>query len=299
MYCIYHSRDLDGWMSAAIVNKYFNETTTISTARLHLIGWDYGDPLPVLKPGESVVMVDISFSMDDMLNLSETASMLIWIDHHKSAIQDFEAHDASKQHLIDAFLAIHDDTGEYEKIAACELTWNYFYPSKPLPEIVRLLGSYDSFRHKGTEEEQKVFKFQYAARAFMENPQDCYDLLNSDIDTGEWIVSGHAILEYLKVEARGIYAGHSRKLIQAPGGGKLLAATVNQARFNPKSFGIDFHADGYDVFICYHRLKTGMWSFSIYNDNGVVDASVLAKANGGGGHAGAAGFVAENISFIE
>ena len=33
------------------------------------------------------------------------------------------------------------------------------------------------------------------------------------------------------------------------------------------------------------------WKFSLYNDNGLVDCSAIAKQYGGGGHAGAAGMV--------
>jgi len=41
-----------------------------------------------------------------------------------------------------------------------------------------------------------------------------------------------------------------------------------------------------------------MWNFSLYNDNGLVDCSVIAKQFGGGGHKGASGFRIKDIDKI-
>ena len=41
-----------------------------------------------------------------------------------------------------------------------------------------------------------------------------------------------------------------------------------------------------------------MWNFSLYNDDGNVDMSILAKSFGGGGHKGAAGFVMTDKEFF-
>jgi len=48
--------------------------------------------------------------------------------------------------------------------------------------------------------------------------------------------------------------------------------------------------DGYDGCACFHMGPDKMLNFSLYNDDGKVDVSVIAKQFGGGGHAGAAGF---------
>ena len=75
--CIYHSRDLDGWMSGAIVRLAYSAT--------NFIGWDYGKEIPDLSDYDKIVMVDISFPKEVMQSI---ASKLIWIDHHISAIKD-------------------------------------------------------------------------------------------------------------------------------------------------------------------------------------------------------------------
>lgn len=72
---------------------------------------------------------------------------------------------------------------------------------------------------------------------------------------------------------------------------------INKERFNPINFGIDYHKDGYDGAACFHYAD-GMWNFSLYNDNGEVDCSQIAKQYGGGGHKGAAGFRISDIREI-
>ena len=100
-------------------------------------------------------MIDISIAVKP--------ENFIWIDHHISAISE------NRDCMCDGMTDV--------KSAACELTWQYFFPNQQMPEIVRLLGRYDCFGHKGTEEEQTVLEFQYAARAEMSNYESCYNYL--------------------------------------------------------------------------------------------------------------------------
>jgi hypothetical protein len=270
MICIYHSRDLDGWMSAAIVKLKYPD--------VKLIGWDYGQPIPSIVDAEIIIMVDISFPKDIMNQYDGTK--LIWIDHHISAI---------KENLNLRANGIRGD-----KFAACELTWQFFFPDKPMPEIVRLLGRYDCFGHKGTDEELKVLQFQYGARQRISNPDDAFKYLSLYMQEEipslrnpvieEIHEAGVSIYRYLCTEARQTYAKRYPVMFDT-----YKFAMVNQERFNPINFGIDYHKDGYDGFACCWYQK-GKWMYSLYNDNGLIDCSEICKSRGGGGHRGASGF---------
>lgn len=138
--CIYHSIDLDGWMSAAIVKRWFKKNNKdfikdTDSNFCDFIGYNYGDPIPDVSEYDKVTMVDISFPKEEMDKIG--IKKLVWIDHHISAIKDSEPYPYN-----DAF-GIRDTN-----FAACELTWQYFFPNEPMPEIVRLLGRYDCFGHK-------------------------------------------------------------------------------------------------------------------------------------------------------
>lgn len=276
MICIYHSRDLDGWMSAAIVE--------LSDPHVKLLGWDYGQAIPTLPEGEDITMVDVSFPKDVMYNLAKNNG-LTWIDHHVSAIKE----NADIPNLLHGKQDVHK--------AACELTWEYFFPDSEMPELVRLLGRYDCFGHKGTEEERKVLEFQYGARQIINSPETALINLKMAATSREFDIytcspilkDGQAIYAYLCTEAKQVY-----KRIFPIGLDGYKFACVNQERFNPINFNIDYHKDGYDGFACFH-YQDGRFNYSLYNDNGNVDCSVIAKARGGGGHRGASGFRSDNI----
>ena len=340
---IFHDYDLDGWMSAAIVKHWFtiNNNYVISVNKdtlsendkyldneneaihkdniIEFIGYNYGQPIPDLSEYDKVIMCDISFPIEEMEKLRQNLQdNFIWIDHHISAIKSIE----ERTNTFYEGLRRTD-------FAACELTWLYFMTDsnkthfddddiKNIPEIVRLLGRYDCFGHKGTHEETYVLEFQYGARQCITNYEEAYKylqlslqgIINYDFVSENTIEdrihdSGKIIYQYLCTEAKQTYKnGFDIKfMIPHPeyigeGQYKLLRfICINKERFNPINFGIDYHKDGYDGCACFHYAN-GMWNFSLYNDNGKVDCSIIAKQHGGGGHKGAAGFRIEDINQI-
>lgn len=299
--CVYHEVDLDGWISAAIVKHYYLlENNSIAAAggdinNIEFIGYKYGQPVPDLSEYDKVIMCDISFPKEEMEKL---ANKLVWIDHHISAILQLDVNPI----FYNEAKGIRDT-----KFAACELTWKYFFPNETMPEIVRLLGRYDCFGYNGTSEEKEVLEFQYGVRNVIGGYQAAYSWLISSIE-GNQIDDiknigsiGKTIYSYLCQEAKQIYntkfdlyfdsikiTNTDHALIGE--GRKVKFASINRTRFNPINFGIDYHTDGYDGVACFW-YEDNKLCFSLYNDNGEVDCSTIAKRYGGGGHKGASGFV--------
>jgi len=316
--CIYHSVDLDGWMSAAIVKYYYtvqfdalvkssenkyiiNNSLDERIGELHFIGLNHGDTIPDLSEYDHIIMCDFSLSKETM---EQIAPKLVWIDHHISAMKMMDESEKFNSNVKTRFTQ--------SNYAACELTWFHFFPDNTIPEIVRLLGRYDCFGHKGTKEEKTVLEFQYGARSVIANYEDAYNKLIQCVKPQEneyWflqaqvIVSqirelGAAIYVYLCTEAKQTYKnGFEIKLGYKPGErteadsniyGQYRFICINKERFNPINFGIDYHKDGYDGCACFY-YDGKYYNFSLYNDNGEVDCSVIAKQFGGGGHKGASG----------
>lgn len=312
--CVYHSVDLDGWMSAAIVKHWYDtKPLNIDSGKieiypkyeLYFIGYNYGQPIPDLSEYDQVIMCDISFSKEEMDILKlRLRSNFIWIDHHISAISKI----GYTWNRDSSYCSGLRDVN----YSACELTWMYFFGSTlngftnsqaqdPIPEIVRLLGRYDCFEHKGTSEEQKVLEFQYGARSCISNYQSAYlSLLESFRSNNKSVENIHnlgiAIYQYLKTEAKQIYkTGFEIELKESnpsdDGTSNLRKfICINRERFNPINFGIDYHSDGYDGVACFW-YENKLWKFSLYNDNGLVDCSKIAQQYGGGGHFSAAGMM--------
>lgn len=308
--CIYHSADLDGWMSAAIVKYWFNQQEVpnkkdepINT--IEFLGYNYGDTIPDLSEYNKVIMCDVSFPKEEMEKIATSGigvSSFIWIDHHISAIKD-----VNTTHFAKTANGLRNT-----KFAACELTWKYFFPNKTMPEIVRLLGRYDCFGHKNTDEEQKVLEFQYGARSYIGNYNEAFNYLISSLSDKKVVIvlhqAGIDIYQYLCTEAQQTYkSGFEIKLDERVTGfpnsvefktRKFIC--INKERFNPVNFGIDYHKDGYDGCTCFwYNGQTKLWHFSLYNDNGKVDCSIIAKQFGGGGHAGASGMVVDTETMLK
>jgi hypothetical protein len=357
---IYHNQDLDGWMSAAIVKYWYESLYPGKTVHLgdivldpddekgrslNFIGWNYGDPIPDLSPYDQVIMCDISFPPTTMSALyTDKNKELIWIDHHISAISDSiaPADDKIRYDRDGSPVTVPYNEAKglrYTQYAACELTWKYFFPDKEMPEIVRQLGRYDCFGHKGTYEEQLILEFQYGARALISNYKQAYEYLDKSLKFGTpveeerdkyvaWynrktgnlehryvgkervVIGTHKrieseirgkgihIYEYLKKDAKSTYKSGFPVMFDYPDGTQKKFICFNKNRFNPVNFGIDYHKDGYDGAACFWRKSDGNWAFSLYNDNKKLDCSLIAKQFGGGGHAGASGFITKDIEKI-
>jgi oligoribonuclease NrnB/cAMP/cGMP phosphodiesterase (DHH superfamily) len=317
---IYHSIDLDGWMSAAIVKHWFTTNVTNKMTEdniwdsIDFIGYNHGQPIPDLSEYNKIIMCDISFPKDDMLKLrlgenGIGGKNLIWIDHHISSINDLQK---------DIDRGVYIEGIRNTKFAACELTLQYFFPNEPVPEIVRLLGAYDCFRSYGTTEEQKVLQFQYGARSVISNYEEAYNWLQHDInDTSNNLDNylksinsiydrGAAIYKYLCIEAKQVYKTGFEIKFDNPKWDtiehhpelqhKLKFICINKERFNPTDFGIDYSVDGYDGAACFHYTN-GKWNFSLYSRT--VDCSIIAKQYGGGGHQSASGMILTDEQFFK
>ena len=108
----------------------------------------------------------------------------------------------------------------------------------------------------------------------MGNYEEAYDWLagagteQSKIDA--IMNTGIPIYDYLCEEAKKIYSRGFEIYLTEPINEESRENRrffcVNQERFNPINFGIDYHKDGYDGVACFH-YENGGWGFSLYNDN--------------------------------
>lgn len=298
MICFYHSRDLDGWCSASIVKKVFPQ--------VKLVGYDYGEPFPwsEIVGHDKIIMVDVSLPMDQMEDLAAMVNFT-WIDHHISAIKAFN--ESTSRTLKGTFGIL--DTN----FAACELTWKYFYPTKEVPEIVTVLGKYDTFR-KDDGDWERVLAFQYGMRLHCNSPETFFHAM-LEPTTGEnelvfasffseIIGEGKTVLRYQKqlneFNAKRAFEIVLNQLfenkIEVPDY-KILA--LNTDTFGTQAFDSIYNPDKHDMMMPFrYDGKNNKWICSLYTTKDEVDCSYYAKLLGGGGHKKAAGFELKTISNI-
>lgn len=280
MICIYHSKDLDGYCSGAIVKRKYPDAK--------MVGYDYGQPFPLTDEeiiGHEVIMIDVSLPMPQMFTLALTAKHLTWIDHHISAINDYNNYPPERTggESITAVL----ENG----ISACEGGWKYLFPDEQMPTAVKLLGEYDTWRNRDKDRwDNAIMPFQYGMRMFCQSaetfPQDLFDWYDIITDNPVYRVihDGKLILGYQKTQNE--RACKSSFEIEFEG---LRAIALNNGGANSQVFESVYDESKHDVMIPF--VFTGKhWTFSLYTTKDEVDCSVIAKSKGGGGHKKAAGF---------
>ena len=134
---IYHKADLDGYFSGALVKSIYTDE--------EMYGIDYNETIEdsVLDAEGILYVVDFSLPIRQM---QKYAGKMVWIDHHRTAIED------SKKYGYSDILGIRD-----ENYAACELVYNYLYKQSNtvpmnMPAIIKYVGNWDIHRTVGYDE---------------------------------------------------------------------------------------------------------------------------------------------------
>jgi len=304
MKCFYHSADLDGKCSAAIVLRKYPEC--------ELIGINYGQPFPwdTIGDHEKIFMVDFSLQpFKDMGELEVACGEFVWIDHHRSAINEADG----------ALWVDSEDNGDIsgkapvegireEGIGACVLTWRYMFPDEPVPRAVQLMGEYDVWDHH----DPGCLPFQYGMRLLENDPIDSIweCLLGEHNDHGfssnAWlrdiIRDGKTVLKYQQQQNKDnaktlcfeTVMGHRAPIVAQ--GLKLLAANTGPS--NSQFFDSVWDPERYDA-MCLFRWspKARKWTVSLFTDKNLDLGAICKRFDSGGGHPKAAGFQCTVLPF--
>lgn len=276
MKCFYHSADLDGHCSGAIVKYKYPDC--------EMFGINYGDEFPwdKIEGGEDVFMVDFALQPlnPEMLKLAEMCN-LTWIDHHKSAIEDFDA--------LTEKPSMHCALSMDNSVAGCGMTW-LTVMDEEVPLAVRLLSQYDVWNH----DDQDTLPFQFGLRQYATDPneQHLWRQLFAGAMVDDIIKEGSTILSY-KASEDTKYCNACAFETELDG---LKCIAVNKMLTNSQLFDPVWDPDKYDAMLTF-GYRNGKWIVSLYSTKDDVDVSQVAKAHGGGGHKGAAGFQCYALPF--
>ena len=271
--CFYHSVDLDGLCSGAIINSMLK-------GNVILHGINYGEEIPwhlIIK--RDVFMVDFCLQpFQDMQKLKDMANSLVWIDHHKSAIQESHDNDFNAEQYLDI------------SKAACEICYEQFF-GENIPRGVKHIGRFDIWDHTDPE----TLIYQYGARYYINSVNDdAWDkILKDDDDFYNMILNtGEIILKYEENQnKKKIYATHFYTTIS-----DHPAIAANVPLCNSKLFDSLIITKNHILMPFYLRTNK-IWNVSLYSNDPEIDCSVIAKEYGGGGHRGAAGFQCKELPF--
>ena len=289
---VFYHNDNDGRCAAAIASRWFlarwpdapDEDLLVETVAV-----DYKTPFPVglIRPGtkETVAIVDFSPKPADMEKIRrrvDSEENIIWIDHHKTA--------ASYPYAADRIRGLRDFTDKGS--AGCELAWEFFFGSKVVPIVVFLLGDYDSWR---LTEAPRCLAVNEGVKATPDSRDPKSWFWKEVLDSHDNRVAntlaekGRMCIAYRDAYCGGMAESHGYETVIC--GHKAFA--MNVYGFGSQAFGR--RVNEYPVLIAY--IHDGRrFTVSLYSTT--VDVSECAKAHGGGGHKGAAGFVCDRLPFL-
>jgi oligoribonuclease NrnB/cAMP/cGMP phosphodiesterase (DHH superfamily) len=274
---IYHSADLDGITSGALLKREFPD------ADFH--GYNYSQPID-FELKKYIIFADVSFDIKKMYELSKNHH-IIWIDHHISRYNEY--------------LEYKEKYGDFCEIifnnnyAACVNVYKWLYPNTTnIPYGLQLLGDYDIWNQK-TENywNNEVLPFQYGMRAIATNIDNFPHEILWDIDLVKKIsVDGTKLLDYqTKLNEKACKNAFEIKF------NNYTCIALNVGGANSIVFDSVYNPNKHDIMMPF--FYTGeYWKISMYTTKNDIDCSLIAKKYGGGGHKKAAGFEIDNIDFI-
>jgi oligoribonuclease NrnB/cAMP/cGMP phosphodiesterase (DHH superfamily) len=276
--CLHHN-DLDGFCSAAVIG-YFNRKI-LHDIPPTFIEMDYNRELDLslLTPNCGLYIVDYSLKEDVMEKVLAITTNIVWIDHHKTAME--------RKYITDIPGGIPGLRGN--DFAACEYTWKYMddrfniYDEIPheVPLAVKLISDRDNWNWKFGAQ-TKLFNAGMMTIDSDPHSDIWGELFIDESKVIEVMGRGKILIDYQEITWRNVMNGRGFEVEFE--GHKCFA--INVGEIGSEAFGQRF----YEYDICISFKHTGKnWMVSLYS-NKKVDVSEIAKKYGGGGHASASGF---------
>lgn len=266
MKCFHHN-DHDGRCAAAIVRKAY--------PAVELIEMDYSTDLDVdtIQPGERLFIVDFSFKPYVFARILEKTTHVTWIDHHKSV-------------MVSEYAGFSTLPGiRCTSQSACVLTWEFFFQQIPVPHGVRLIGDKDTWTFAdwrsddfcvGLEAEDTSPQSGLWALIFQSDPA----FIVGTVERGREFKLYRAAFCRRYCESHGFeteFDGHP-------------AFALGLYMFGSQAFGD--RIDKYPLLISF-EFNGAKYSLGLYSKT--LDCAEIARAHGGGGHKGAAGFTSHTL----
>ena len=260
MKVLYHAGCDDGFGAAyAIWLKHGDQAEYIPV--------QYGQPFPEVSPGETVYVVDFSYSRDILQRVADRCKLVV-LDHHKTAMED----------LTDLPFAYFDMSK-----SGAVLAWEYFHPNEPIPLLLAYVQDYDLWtKELAYTDENKAWMGSFP-RTFG-SWQEMALVVSRD---HRWKTEGEAILRSEKMQIQHRLSQAFEVTIDPH-----VVLAVNETQYYSEVAGELAKDTRYPFGACFFVRGDGLKIWSLRSDRslGDFDVSAVAKLRGGGGHRNAASF---------
>jgi len=287
--CIYHANCADGFAAAWVVREFFGRDN------IDFYAADYQTPPPDVS-GRDVIIVDFSYKLKTLIEMSASARSILVIDHHKTAQEDLKVLPAVEEK--DRWKGYYQEVLKSQRLnesvegenpmniavlfdmnrSGAGLAWDFFHKDLR-PGLINHIEDRDlwNFKFEGTREIQAA-AYSYPFEFDVWDDLMHRTHLQTLRDEGAAIVRSHKknmnqVINKTKRKMR--IGGHEVLVCNAP---KDMASDIGNHLAQSSVFGASYFdtADGRE--------------FSLRSADGGCDVSLIAKQYGGGGHFHAAGF---------
>jgi oligoribonuclease NrnB/cAMP/cGMP phosphodiesterase (DHH superfamily) len=266
--CIYHGNCADGFAAAWTVWKYFDRAIDFHQGV-------YNEPPPDVS-SRDVIIVDFSYKLPVMAKIIDECHTLLWLDHHKSAIEEMEPFLRDLDFIRAAKIHVVLD----QERSGAMITWDHFFKSQDPPQLLKHIQDRDlwKFELPNTEVIQAaLFSYSYNFDVWNTLMMDLHFIEELRKD-GLAIGRKHHkdIDELLKVTRRRMIIGsHDVPVANLP--------------YTMSSDAGHVMAKGERFASCYWDTPKGR-VFSLRSAPDGLDVAEVAQKYGGGGHKHASGF---------
>lgn len=280
-WCFYHN-DLDGLVSAAIVNRALKGDVTCIEVTYGMDTFKMIEEEP--KEGDHVYFVDFAPSAEVFDKFKEAGYEITIIDHH------------TRPELEGKEFMGKIEVGED---AACAMCWKHFFPEKDVPRVVQHASKYDVWDH----EDAMTLYFYYGLTLIEQDPalEEMWTELFEDSREGEkknynavdqLLGMGQIALFYRTVADERL----SRQMFTVEIDGKKFVALNSNVpdSYSFKQWLAKNSEENVDGVLWYYFTGTG-WKYSVRSEKEDCDVQEIAAKRGGGGRHNTAGFYAEEL----
>ncbi len=302
---VFYHNDNDGKCCAALVYQHYNVEPPDHCSEIPIGSYkmDYGMKFPIenISKDEKVYILDYSIEVNEMKELLKITQKVVWIDHHKSAIEKylgFLSELDKESRIIEGNRNIN--------YAGCELVWFHYHKNDPIPEFVKYVADRDMWRWKFGDD-TKNYNDGLILQSTVPSSKIWSDKFVQDIIKEGGIVSRtKSVLSIEQLEERGFWItfhGYDCYCINSD----VIRGSEYLEMCEPK-------ADIWMVFrLCHGHLVNDentvtnpddiYWTVSLYSKNPDIDVSKISMNyiyNGkiGGGHKYASGFQSKGLDFL-
>ncbi|MCL4486401.1 MAG: DHHA1 domain-containing protein [Nitrospirae bacterium] len=270
----YHRNCSDGFGAAWAAWKRFSGKLPLS-----FVPYNYGDPLPEIPSDHDVFILDLSFDPDYLARLRKMARHLVLLDHHKSAMEKIQP----------LYPGDPDIVFDMNRSGAM-IAWERFFPGEPVPNLIRYVEDRDLWRWSlplslevTTAMASYAFDFDVWESLFRTLGYGTLSEDNPLVTEGRSILRYQSMLIKTAIRETGVWgrfsSGERAFFVNSP----LLTSEIGGAMKSEIPF-----------VVIWSVRKDGRISYSLRATEGGPDLSKIASRYGGGGHAKAAGFLADS-----